>query len=165
MADHPSSSFHPRCLGRTLQQALTLRRPVRAQIGVAGLVAYRGDHTGAARDFCAGFHLNGGRTWDQGETNRWNRLSVRNVRNFSWRTEVDFRSKAFARDGRVHATRSDAPRRVRLARGDPDHLFRQNHVLEREPSGTPGLENEPAARLTADAAPTLAGIDAGTGSP
>ena len=53
----------------------------------------------------------------------------------------------------------------RLARGDPDHLFRQDHVLERGPSGTPGLEHESAARLTGDAAPTSAGIDAGTGSP
>jgi hypothetical protein len=50
-------------------------------------------------------------------------------------------------------------------RGDPDDLFRQDHVLERGPSGTPGLEHEPAAGLTGDAAPTSAGIDAGTGSP
>jgi hypothetical protein len=48
---------------------------------------------------------------------------------------------------------------------DPDDLFRQDHVLERGPSGTPGLEHESAARLTADTAPTSAGIDAGTGSP
>ena len=27
----------------------------RSTVGVAGLVAYRGDHTGAARDFCGGF--------------------------------------------------------------------------------------------------------------
>ena len=53
----------------------------------------------------------------------------------------------------------------RLARGDPDDLFRQDHVLERGPGGKPGLEHESAARLTADAAPTSAGIDADTGSP
>ena len=60
MPDYSSASFHPGCFGRALEQALALCRLVRAQIGVAGLVAYRGDHTGAARDFggrffCAAF--------------------------------------------------------------------------------------------------------------
>src|SRR5271167_822998 len=31
--DHSSTSFHPGCLGRALEQALTLRRVIRAQIG------------------------------------------------------------------------------------------------------------------------------------
>src|SRR5205085_8794325 len=48
----------------------------------------------------------------------------------------------------------------RLARGDPDDLFRQDHVLERGPVGTPRLESEPAAGLTADTASTSAGIAA-----
>src|SRR5215472_16609230 len=43
-----------------------------------------------------------------------------------------------------------------LARGDPDYLFRQDHVLERRPSGTPGLGCESAAGLSADAAPSSA---------
>src|SRR5882724_4032093 len=55
VTDYLSISFHPGCLGRALEQALTLRRLIRAQIGVAGLMAYRGDHTAAARDFCGGF--------------------------------------------------------------------------------------------------------------
>src|SRR4029077_116929 len=42
----------------------------------------------------------------------------------------------------------------RLARGDPDDLFRQDHVLECEPRGTPGLGRESAAGMTADAVPT-----------
>src|SRR6266446_930715 len=56
-AVHSSISFHPRRLGRALEQALTLHRLIRAQIGVAGLVAYRGDHQGAAGDFRGGFLL------------------------------------------------------------------------------------------------------------
>ena len=55
VADYPSASFHSRCLGRALEQALALRRLIRAEVGVAGLVAYRDDHTRAARDFCRGF--------------------------------------------------------------------------------------------------------------
>jgi hypothetical protein len=54
-ADQSSTSFHSGCLGRALEQALTLRRLIRAQIGVAGFVAYRNDHPGAARDFCRRF--------------------------------------------------------------------------------------------------------------
>src|SRR4029077_4203184 len=45
-------------------------------------------------------------------------------------------------------------------RAETQTIYRQDHVLERGPSGTPGLEHESAARLTADAAPTSAGIDA-----
>src|SRR6516225_2227399 len=37
----------------------------------------------------------------------------------------------------------------RLARGDPDDLFRQDHVLERGPGGTAGLERESAAGMIA----------------
>src|SRR5439155_23700934 len=38
----------------------------------------------------------------------------------------------------------------RLAGGNPDHFFRQDHVLERGPGGTPRLERESAAGMTAD---------------
>ena len=38
-AVHRSTSFHPRRLSRALEQALTLHRRIRAQIGVAGFVA------------------------------------------------------------------------------------------------------------------------------
>src|SRR5215468_7073059 len=38
-ADHLSAGLHPGGLGRALQQALALRRPVRAKIGEAGFVA------------------------------------------------------------------------------------------------------------------------------
>ena len=55
MTDHPGTSFHPGGLGRALEQALTLRRAVRTQIGVAGLVDDRSDHPGTARGFCGGF--------------------------------------------------------------------------------------------------------------
>ena len=56
-ADHSGTSFHPGCLGRALEQALTLCRLIRAQIGVAGLVAYEGDYTAAACGFRGGFLL------------------------------------------------------------------------------------------------------------
>jgi hypothetical protein len=57
IADHRSASFHPGCLGRAHEQPLSLRRSVRAQIGVAGLVAYEGDYTAAACCFRGGFLL------------------------------------------------------------------------------------------------------------
>src|SRR5262249_59277863 len=41
----------------------------------------------------------------------------------------------------------------RLACRGPDDLFRQDHVLEREPRGAPGLGHEAAAAMIADAAP------------
>src|SRR6266446_2706987 len=54
----------------------------------------------------------------------------------------------------------------RLGRGDPDDLFRQDHILERGPGGTPGLERGCAAGMPADAAPTaVADIDATTRPP
>jgi hypothetical protein len=34
--------LHPRCLSGTFEQALTLRHLIRAEIGIAGLVAYPG---------------------------------------------------------------------------------------------------------------------------
>jgi hypothetical protein len=56
-ADHSGTRFHPGCLGRALEQALTLRLLIRAEIGVAGFMAYRRNHPGAARDLCCGFVL------------------------------------------------------------------------------------------------------------
>jgi hypothetical protein len=54
-----------------------------------------------------------------------------------------------------HVQRTAALRHLpRLALGNPDDLFRQDHVLERGPSGIPGLERQSAAGMTADAAPT-----------
>ena len=55
MADYLRAGLHPRCLSGTFEQALTLRHLIRAEIGIAGLVAYRGDHPPTARDFYAGF--------------------------------------------------------------------------------------------------------------
>ncbi len=40
-ADHSGTRFHPGCLGRALEQALTLRLLIRAEIGVAGFMGYR----------------------------------------------------------------------------------------------------------------------------
>src|SRR6516165_11414416 len=54
-ADRLGSGFHRRGFRRAFKQALALRRAVRAQIGVAGFVADRDDHMGAAGGLCRGF--------------------------------------------------------------------------------------------------------------
>src|SRR5262252_6489769 len=53
-ADRLRTGLHRRRLCRAFEQALTLRRAVRAQIGVARFVADRRDHLGAARNLCSG---------------------------------------------------------------------------------------------------------------
>src|SRR5271166_910014 len=54
-ADRLGAGFHRRRFGRAFEQALALRRPIRSQIGIAGFVAYRDEHTGAAGGLCGGF--------------------------------------------------------------------------------------------------------------
>src|SRR6516165_7228053 len=52
--DRLGAGFHRWRFGRTFEQALALRRPIRSQIGIAGFVAYQDDLTGAARGLCGG---------------------------------------------------------------------------------------------------------------
>src|SRR6516165_1079212 len=52
--DRLGAGFHRRRFGRAFEQTLALRRPIRSQIGIARFVAYRDDHTGAARGLCGG---------------------------------------------------------------------------------------------------------------
>ena len=47
-----TTGFHWRGLCRSFEQALALRCPVRAKIGIAGLVADRNDHPGTPGDLC-----------------------------------------------------------------------------------------------------------------
>ena len=80
------------------------------------------------------------------------------------------RSAAPTRDPWPIATMAPAARRAlhqrtaalrhlpRLARGDPSDLFRQDHILERGPGGTPGLERQFRRRDDCGCGPTSAGI-------
>jgi hypothetical protein len=54
-ADRLGAGFHRRRFRRAFEQALALCGAIRSQIGIAGFVAYRDDHTGAAGSLCGGF--------------------------------------------------------------------------------------------------------------
>ena len=56
-ADRLGAGLHRGRLCRTLEQALTLRRAIRTQLGVAGLVTHRNDHLRTAVELCGGFFL------------------------------------------------------------------------------------------------------------
>ena len=51
-ADRLVTGVHWRGLRRSFEQTLALRRPVGAEISIAGFVADRSDHLGAPGDLC-----------------------------------------------------------------------------------------------------------------
>src|SRR5690348_12160557 len=67
------------------------------------------------------------------------------------------RTMAPAATARPSSTHNRASASTATGACSPDDLFRQDHVLERGPGGTPGLEGEAAVGMTAVAAPTSAG--------